>query len=173
VPIDKGMKHGQKIVFSGEADEQVGASSPLGRIGEGGLRVGAPRTRCSTAVPCGAVRSRVAGRPMSVVLSVQPGQQAGDIIFVIDQSPHAVFTRHGDSLSITKRIKLVEALCGPNMQCNDATMLRRSATASPAHVHAYWPAVRTSGTRRCPANAAVLGTGNKTAAASERAIAAA
>jgi hypothetical protein len=91
----------------------------------------------AAALPCGAVRSRVAGRPMSVVLSVQPGEQAGDIIFVIDQSPHAVFTRHGDSLSITKRIKLVEALCGPNMQCNNATMLRRSATASPAHVHAY------------------------------------
>ena len=82
-------------------------------------------------MPCGAVPcqwSRVAGRPLSVVRAcVQPGEQAGDIIFVIDQSPHAVFTRHGDSLSITKRIKLVEALCGPH-RCNDATMLRDDAT---------------------------------------------
>lgn len=66
VHIEKGMRHNQKVVFQGEADE-------------------APDT-----VP-------------------------GDIVFVVQQKDHAVFTRKGDDLFMEKEITLVEALCGMKM----------------------------------------------------------
>jgi DnaJ family protein A protein 2 len=66
VHIEKGMKHNQRVVFQGEADE-------------------APDT-----VP-------------------------GDIIFVVQQKEHPVFTRKGDDLFMEKEISLVEALCGMKM----------------------------------------------------------
>jgi len=38
--------------------------------------------------------------------------EAGDIIFVIKQKPHALFQRQGADLYIEKDIKLIEALSG-------------------------------------------------------------
>lgn len=63
VYIDKGMKDGQKITFSGEGDQE-------------------------------------------------PGLEPGDIIIVLDQKDHAVFTRRGEDLFMHMEIELVEALCG-------------------------------------------------------------
>uniref|UniRef100_A0A803JUZ0 DnaJ heat shock protein family (Hsp40) member A1 n=1 Tax=Xenopus tropicalis TaxID=8364 RepID=A0A803JUZ0_XENTR len=63
VHIDKGMKDGQKITFSGEGDQE-------------------------------------------------PGLEAGDIIIVLDQKDHSVFTRRNEDLIIHMEIELVEALCG-------------------------------------------------------------
>jgi DnaJ family protein A protein 1 len=63
VHIDKGMKDGQKIVFSGEGDQE-------------------------------------------------PGMTPGDIIIVIDEEEHPVFTRKGLHLYIRMELELVEALCG-------------------------------------------------------------
>jgi len=63
VYVDKGMKHGQKIVFSGESDEA-------------------------------------------------PGQEPGDIIFVLIEKKHEVFKRNGNDLYIEATIPLIEALGG-------------------------------------------------------------
>ena len=41
-----------------------------------------------------------------------PGRVAADIVFVIDQTPHATFQREGDNLIMVKTITLKEALCG-------------------------------------------------------------
>lgn len=41
-----------------------------------------------------------------------PGQDPGDLIFVVVQKPHATFTRSGNDLTIEKTITLHEALCG-------------------------------------------------------------
>uniref|UniRef100_A0A6U4Y5A6 J domain-containing protein n=2 Tax=Hemiselmis andersenii TaxID=464988 RepID=A0A6U4Y5A6_HEMAN len=41
-----------------------------------------------------------------------PGQQPGDIVFVIAQKEHAKFMRKGDDLLMTQKIMLSEALCG-------------------------------------------------------------
>jgi DnaJ family protein A protein 2 len=64
--IDPGMKHGEKITFSGEGDQ-----------------------------------------PMKDILP-------GDIILVLQQEKHSVFTREGSDLTITKKIKLIDALVGVN-----------------------------------------------------------
>ncbi|CAM8934931.1 unnamed protein product [Rhodiola kirilowii] len=42
----------------------------------------------------------------------QPGVIASDLVFVIDEKPHSVFTRDGNDLVLTKRISLGEALTG-------------------------------------------------------------
>jgi len=41
-----------------------------------------------------------------------PGVIPADIIFVIDEKPHPVFTRTGDDLIHKRRIPLIDALCG-------------------------------------------------------------
>lgn len=61
--IDKGMRHGQKITFAGEADEA-------------------------------------------------PNMEAGDVIFVVSEVKHQLFTRKGSDLFMEKEITLIEALCG-------------------------------------------------------------
>ena len=43
-----------------------------------------------------------------------PGQPAQDLVFVLTQKPHPLFTREGDDLIVTKRISLVEALTEGN-----------------------------------------------------------
>jgi len=63
VYIEQGMTHGQKIVFSGEADEA-------------------------------------------------PGAEPGDIIFVVVEKKHEVYTRKGMDLYLEKSIQLIEALAG-------------------------------------------------------------
>lgn len=42
----------------------------------------------------------------------QPNVIAADIVFVIDEKPHTVFTRDGNDLIVTQRISLAEALSG-------------------------------------------------------------
>ncbi|KAF3828232.1 hypothetical protein GH733_004021 [Mirounga leonina] len=42
----------------------------------------------------------------------EPGLEPGDIIIVLDQKDHAVFTRRGEDLFMYMDIQLVEAMCG-------------------------------------------------------------
>uniref|UniRef100_A0A7N0SWM6 J domain-containing protein n=1 Tax=Kalanchoe fedtschenkoi TaxID=63787 RepID=A0A7N0SWM6_KALFE len=42
----------------------------------------------------------------------QPGVIPSDLVFVIDEKPHSVFTRDGNDLVVTKRISLADALAG-------------------------------------------------------------
>eukprot|EP00054_Salpingoeca_dolichothecata_P011307 m.62805 g.62805 ORF g.62805 m.62805 type:complete len:332 (-) comp19403_c0_seq1:22-1017(-) len=44
------------------------------------------------------------------------GQPAQDIMFVIEQKPHSVFTREGDNLSAKIPISLKDALCGTTVK---------------------------------------------------------
>jgi len=41
-----------------------------------------------------------------------PGQEPGDIIFVVQEKPHSVFQRKGSNLIMEKTLNLNEALCG-------------------------------------------------------------
>lgn len=41
-----------------------------------------------------------------------PGHVPGDVIIILEQEEHPVFTRQGDDLVMTKDLTLVEALCG-------------------------------------------------------------
>jgi len=42
----------------------------------------------------------------------QPGVETGDVVIVLQQLPHDLFTRHGDDLTMNLKIGLTEALCG-------------------------------------------------------------
>ena len=42
----------------------------------------------------------------------EPGLEAGDIIIVLEEKEHDVFSRHGQDLVMSLDITLVEALCG-------------------------------------------------------------
>ncbi|KAF6261965.1 hypothetical protein COO60DRAFT_1293650 [Scenedesmus sp. NREL 46B-D3] len=42
----------------------------------------------------------------------RPGHIAADMVFLIEEKPHARFKREGDNLVMTKRISLSDALCG-------------------------------------------------------------
>ncbi|CAH8362578.1 unnamed protein product [Eruca vesicaria subsp. sativa] len=42
----------------------------------------------------------------------QPGVTPADLVFIIDEKPHTVFTREGNDLIVTQKISLVEALTG-------------------------------------------------------------
>ncbi|XP_010415583.1 PREDICTED: dnaJ homolog subfamily B member 13-like [Camelina sativa] len=42
----------------------------------------------------------------------QPGVIPADLVFIIDEKPHPVFTREGNDLVVTQKISLVEALTG-------------------------------------------------------------
>lgn len=63
VPIDKGMKDGQRIPFRGEGDQA-------------------------------------------------PGVEPGDVVIVLQQAEHDVFTRKRDDLIMTHSVGITEALCG-------------------------------------------------------------
>jgi len=41
-----------------------------------------------------------------------PNMEAGDVIIVLQQQPHALFQRSGDNLVLKHKINLVESLCG-------------------------------------------------------------
>ncbi|KAA8533030.1 hypothetical protein F0562_032853 [Nyssa sinensis] len=47
--------------------------------------------------------------------SQEPGAVPGDLIFVVDEKPHAVFKRDGNDLVIHQRILLLEALTGKTL----------------------------------------------------------
>jgi len=63
VHVDKGMRDGQKITFSGEGDQE-------------------------------------------------PGIPPGDVVIVLDEQEHPVFTRKSQHLIVRMELELVEALCG-------------------------------------------------------------
>lgn len=42
----------------------------------------------------------------------QPNVTAADLVFVIDEKPHSVFTRDGNDLVVTQKVSLAEALTG-------------------------------------------------------------
>lgn len=42
----------------------------------------------------------------------EPGVQAGDLVVVLDEQEHPVYTRKGTNLIIRMELELVEALCG-------------------------------------------------------------
>lgn len=48
-------------------------------------------------------------------LALQPGVEPGDVILVLQQKDHDLFTRQGDDLFMTKKLHLTEALCGFHM----------------------------------------------------------
>ncbi|XP_061355036.1 uncharacterized protein LOC133299586 isoform X3 [Gastrolobium bilobum] len=45
----------------------------------------------------------------------QPNVTPADLVFIIDEKPHGVFTRDGNDLIVTQKISLVEALTGYTM----------------------------------------------------------
>jgi len=45
-----------------------------------------------------------------------PDGDAGDVVFVLKEKPHALYKRHGADLYVDKKISLVEALCGYTME---------------------------------------------------------
>lgn len=45
----------------------------------------------------------------------EPGNAPADLIFVVDEKPHAFFKRQGNDLVITQKILLVEALVGKTL----------------------------------------------------------
>lgn len=56
----------------------------------------------------------------------QPNVIPADVIFIIDEKPHRVFTRDGNDLVMTQRISLVDALTG--YTANITTLDGRSLT---------------------------------------------
>lgn len=55
---------------------------------------------------------------------------AADLIFVIDEKPHEVFTRDGNDLTMNQEIPLLEALTGKTLEITtlDARILRIPVT---------------------------------------------
>ena len=59
-----------------------------------------------------------------------PDGEAGDVTFVLQEQPHAVFKRKGDDLYIERTISLSEALCGFQMELkhlDDRTLIIKTA----------------------------------------------
>jgi DnaJ family protein A protein 2 len=42
----------------------------------------------------------------------EPGKETGDVVFIVDETPHPVFMRLGNDLKATLKVSLAEALCG-------------------------------------------------------------
>ena len=49
---------------------------------------------------------------MCVCACVQPDGEAGDVLVILQQEDHPVFTREGIDLYVKKTINLQQALCG-------------------------------------------------------------
>uniref|UniRef100_A0A087XGU5 DnaJ heat shock protein family (Hsp40) member A1 n=1 Tax=Poecilia formosa TaxID=48698 RepID=A0A087XGU5_POEFO len=63
----------------------------------------------------------------------EPGLEPGDIIIVLDQQEHALFTRRGEDLLMSMELQLVEALCGfkrPVQTLDSRTLLITSRPAT-------------------------------------------
>jgi DnaJ homolog subfamily B member 4 len=58
------------------------------------------------------------------------GMQASDVVFVIRQKPHALFTRHGDDLHYTCHLSLRDALTNPVVEIPGLDGKRRRITLS-------------------------------------------
>lgn len=112
------MRHGQKVVFKGEGDQQVSGRRCIQIPSEGGLAK-APACTCAYRLLRNAGQwwgrncLRVAGNGLCFVrFDAQRGVTPGDIIIVVEEKPHAVFRREGNDLLVDMEISLVEALCG-------------------------------------------------------------
>ncbi|KAG2707302.1 hypothetical protein I3760_05G142500 [Carya illinoinensis] len=68
----------------------------------------------------------------------EPGVTPADLIFVVDEKPHAIFKRNGNDLVVTQKISLLEALAGVtrNLTTLDGRNLAISLTdiVKPGHV---------------------------------------
>ncbi|CAI9285301.1 unnamed protein product [Lactuca saligna] len=60
----------------------------------------------------------------------EPGVIAADLIFIIDEKPHEIFTRDGNDLTMNQEIPLLEALTGKTLEITtlDARILRIPVT---------------------------------------------
>jgi len=71
---------------------------------------------------------------------VAPGIIPADVVFVVKQKPHALFTREGDNLVMKAKIKLEEALAGANILVKTLDDRKfyvkiRDQIISPTYVH--------------------------------------
>lgn len=91
VHVEKGMQHGQKITFPGEADEAV----------------------CHTLTNSLYLPFKWINLFLMLFVMLQPDTVTGDIVFVLQQQEHPKFKRKsGDDLFVEHTISLTEALCG-------------------------------------------------------------
>ena len=90
VHVEKGMQHGQKIVFQGQADEAVSICYRHKR----------------TCLHVFNILSNVSN------FVCQPDTVTGDIVFVLKLKDHPKFKRKYDDLYVEHTISLTEALCG-------------------------------------------------------------
>ena len=127
--ITKGMRHSEKIVFNGEADEAVSqhnrhhtavhhtrcaVESFAGSQPDPWLAPDSSSSRfnpqtLSAAVDC---CSPAVLRCLCCLLCVQPDTIPGDVVVVLQQAEHASFKREGSALFCKRTISLVEALTG-------------------------------------------------------------
>jgi len=64
----------------------------------------------------------------------QPGIAPGDLIFVLEQKEHEVFSRKGADLLMTKKITLTEALCGYTFEIDQLDGRKLVVTSKPGKV---------------------------------------
>ncbi|KAF5945290.1 hypothetical protein HYC85_015518 [Camellia sinensis] len=123
--------------FFGGSDHGYGGKNSNGGFGDRTIRKGAAvenKLACSLEeLYMGSKRkmkiSRIvpdeSGKPNNVEeilkISIKPGQPRaaritpGDLIFVVDEKPHAVFNRDGNDLIVNQSISLLEALTGKTL----------------------------------------------------------
>ena len=70
---------------------------------------------CMCARPEGSA-FRVAQDRAIVTGDERPGAVPADIVFVIEEKPHPVFSREGNDLVYTAKLPLVDALCGATVR---------------------------------------------------------
>lgn len=66
--------------------------------------------------------------------NLQPGIQPGDLIFVIQQEPHALFERHSENLIMKHSLTLSESLCGFQFVVRHLDGRDLVITRTPGHV---------------------------------------
>ncbi|XP_032874038.1 dnaJ homolog subfamily A member 1 [Amblyraja radiata] len=64
----------------------------------------------------------------------EPGLEPGDIIIVLDQKDHSVFTRQGEDLVMHMELELVEALCGFHRPISTLDKRVIITTSHPGHI---------------------------------------
>merc|ERR1719230_1097988 len=63
-----------------------------------------------------------------------PDGEAGDVVFVLQEQPHAEYKRKGDDLFIERTIALSEALCGFNMELDSLDGRKLIIKSAPGEV---------------------------------------
>uniref|UniRef100_A0A6N2L8Z2 J domain-containing protein n=1 Tax=Salix viminalis TaxID=40686 RepID=A0A6N2L8Z2_SALVM len=107
VHVERGMQHGQKIVFEGQADEAflltsagMGTYSPWTRFWFENF----PRTGLGDILLCNYIKQNL--------ISCHPDTITGDVVFVLQLKKHSKFERKMDDLFVEHSLSLTEALCG-------------------------------------------------------------